>query len=64
MLLSFAPGEAYQIDWSDELHLVTGATVVVTPAPWAAGQGKATVQSRVGHSSSVSGAPVTALAVW
>jgi hypothetical protein len=26
--LSFAPGEAYQVDWSHEVVLIDGATVI------------------------------------
>ena len=30
--LSFAPGEAYQFDWSHEVVLLSGATVIVKAA--------------------------------
>ena len=30
--LSFAPGEAYQFDWSHEIVLINGATVTVKVA--------------------------------
>ncbi len=34
--LSFAPGEAYQFDWSREVVLLSGMTVIVKPDPVAA----------------------------
>ncbi len=30
--LSFAPGEAYQFDWSNEIVLINGTTVMVKVA--------------------------------
>jgi hypothetical protein len=32
--LSFAPGEAYQFDWSHEVVLLSGVTVTVKVARW------------------------------
>jgi hypothetical protein len=32
VLLSFAPGEAYQFDWSHEIMLINGAAVTVKVA--------------------------------
>ncbi len=31
--LSFAPGEAYQFDWSHEVVLINGTTVTMTDLP-------------------------------